>query len=64
MSTEQQIYEQHFVTHTTQIGDGRFVVRLPTKMDHKQLGFSRLAAERILHAFERRLEQELKHQCP
>jgi len=35
-------------------------VRMPTKMDPKQLGSSLLAAERRLHAIERRLEQELK----
>ena len=37
-------------------------VRLPTKMDPKQHGTSRLAAERRLHIFERRLQQELKDQ--
>jgi len=47
---------------TTQQDDGRFVVRLPTKMDPKQLGSSRLTADRRLHTFERRLEQELKDQ--
>jgi len=62
ITTEQQVCEQHFITHTSQQDDGRFVVRLPTKMDPKQLGSSRLAAERRLHAFERRLEQELKDQ--
>jgi len=35
MTTEQQFCEQHFITHTTQKDDGRFVFRLPTKMDHK-----------------------------
>jgi len=33
-------------------------VRMPTKMDPKQLGSSLLAAERRLHAIERRLERE------
>jgi len=56
MNTEQQACEEHFVTHTIQ-QDGRFVVRLPTKMDSKQLGSSRLSAERRLHAIERRLER-------
>jgi len=60
MTTEQQVCKQHVITHTTQQDDGESVVRLPTKMDHKQLGSSRLAAERRLHIFERRLEQELK----
>ena len=44
MSTEQQACKENFVTRTTQ-QDGRFVVRLPTKMDPKQLGSSRLSAE-------------------
>ena len=57
MTTEQQACEQHFVTHTTQ-QDGRFIVRLPTKMDPKQLGSSRLSAESRLHAIERRLERD------
>jgi len=60
MTKEQQACEQHFISHTTQQPDGRFVVRLPTKMDPKLLGSSRLSAERRLHIFERRLEQELK----
>jgi len=55
---EQQDGEQHFITHTKQQDDGRFVVRLSTKMDPKQLGSSRLSAERTLHAIERRLERE------
>jgi len=62
MTKEQQVCEQHFIIHTAQQDDGRFVFRLPTKMDPKQLGSSRLAAERRLHAFERSLEQELRDQ--
>jgi len=58
MTAEQQVCEQHFITHTTQQQDGRFVVRLPTKMDPKQLGSSHLSAERRLHAIERRLERD------
>jgi len=58
MTKEQQASEQHFITHTNQQDDGRFVVRLPTNMDPKQLGSSRLSAERRLHAIERRLERE------
>ena len=37
MKTEQQFCEQHFITHTTQQKDGRFVVRLPTKLDPNDL---------------------------
>ena len=50
MKTEQQVYEQHFITHTTEPQDGRFVFRLPRKMDPKQLASTRLSAERRLHA--------------
>ena len=57
MTAEQQACESHFITHTTQ-QDGRFVVRLPTKLDPKQLRSSRLSAERRLHAIERRLERD------
>jgi len=62
MTKEQQACEQHFITHSTQQDDGRFVVRLPTKMDPKQLRSSRLSAEQRLGAIERRLEQEIKAQ--
>ena len=51
MTKEQQACEQHFITHTTEQDDGESVVRLPTKMDPKQLGSSRLSAERRLHIF-------------
>ena len=57
MTAEQQACEQHFSSNTFQQHDGRFVVRLPTKMDPKQLGSSRLSAERRLHAIERKLEK-------
>jgi hypothetical protein len=58
MTAEQKACEDHFLTHTTQQPDGRFVVKLPTKMEPTQLGTSRLSAERRLHAIERRLEQD------
>jgi len=45
MTTEKQVCEKHFTTHTTQNQEGRFVVRLPTKMDPKQFTFSRLSEE-------------------
>jgi len=63
MTSEQQAFEQHFISTTTQGPDGRFVVRLPIKTDPKQLGASRPSAERRLHAIERRLERQadLKH---
>jgi hypothetical protein len=58
MTAEQQACEKHFLTHTTQRSDGRFVVRLPTKIEPNQLGASRLSAERRLHAIERRLDRD------
>jgi len=58
MTKEQQVSGQHFISHKTQQPDGRFVVRLPTKVDRKQLGSSRLSAERRFHEIERRLERE------
>jgi hypothetical protein len=38
MTAEQKTCEDHFLTHTTHQPDGRFVVRLPTKIDTTQLG--------------------------
>jgi hypothetical protein len=58
ITTEQRACEEHFLTHTTHQPDGRFVVRLPTKIDSTQLGTSRLSPERRLHAIERRLERD------
>ena len=58
MTTEQKSCEDHFLTHTTQQPDGKFMVKLPTKMDPTQLGASRLSAERRLHTIERRLERD------
>ena len=58
MTAEQKSCEEQFLTHTTQQPDGKFVVKLPTKMDPTQLGASRLSAERRLHTIERRLERD------
>ena len=62
MTAEQETCEKQFISNNIQQPDGRFVARLPTKMDPKQLGPSRISAERRLHAIERRLEKhpELK----
>jgi len=62
MTTEQQVCKQHAITQTTQQDDEGSVVRLPTEIETKQLGFSSLSRERSLHIFERRMEQELKYQ--
>jgi hypothetical protein len=58
MTAEKQACEEHFITHTTQQSDGRFVVRLPTKMEPSQLGASRLSARQGLHAINHRLETD------
>jgi hypothetical protein len=47
MTSEQMACEQHFVTHTTQQSDGRFV-RFPVKIEPNQLGTSRRMAENRL----------------
>jgi len=60
ITAEQRACEEHFITNTTQQPDGRFVVKLPTTMEPKQLGTSRLSAERRLHEIERRLERNPK----
>jgi len=58
MTAEQRACEEHFLTHTMQQPDGRFMVRLPTKMEPNQLGASCLSAERRLHAIECRLARD------
>jgi hypothetical protein len=58
MTAEHQACEEHFLTHTTQLPDGKFVVKLPTKMEPNQLGASHLSAERRLGAIECRLERD------
>jgi len=45
ITTEEQVCKQHVISHTTQQAGGGSVVRLPTKMDPKQLGSSRLTTE-------------------
>jgi len=42
ITTEQQVFKQHFVTHTTEQLEGGSDIRLPTKIDLKLLGTSRL----------------------
>jgi len=58
MTAEQKACEEHFLTNTTQQPDGRFMVKLPTKVEPTQLGTSRLSAQRRLHSVERRLERD------
>jgi len=58
ITAEQRACEEHFITNTTQQPDGRFVVKLPIKMEPTQLGTPRLSAERRLHVIERRLERD------
>jgi len=58
MTAEQQACEQHFSTHTNNLPDGRFVIRLPTKMDPTHIGSTQFSAEQRMHATERRLERD------
>jgi hypothetical protein len=58
LTLEQQQCEQHFLEHTTQQSDGRFMVRLPFKQNPSQLGTSRRLAESRLLSIERRLERD------
>jgi hypothetical protein len=64
MTAEQKACEEHFISNTSQQEDGRFVVKLPTKLEPHNLGNSRFAAERRLHHLENKLERnpELKVQ--
>ena len=56
VTSEQHACKQHFIKHTTQ-QNGKFVVRLPRKMDPKQLGSPLLSANRRLDAVESKLER-------
>ena len=64
MTTEQMACEQHFIENTIRQSDGRFIVRLPVKMEPTELGTSRRMAETRLCSLERRLDRdpELKTQ--
>ena len=62
ISTRQQACKQHLNTHTTHQQDRRFVPRLLSKEEPKQLRFSRLNTEQRLHFMERRRDQQLKDQ--
>jgi hypothetical protein len=64
LSPEHKSYE-HFTANTTRQNDGRFAVRLPFKMESKELGKSRKMAEQRLLQIERRMSkgEELKIKC-
>jgi len=53
ITTEHLVCEKYVITQTTQEDEGGFVVRLPTMIDPKQLGFTHLVSERRLHIYER-----------
>ena len=57
MIAEQHDCEYHYISNTTQHDEGKFVFRLPLKMDPTRLGSSHLLAEQRLHATERRLNR-------
>jgi hypothetical protein len=64
ITAEQKACEEHFISNTIKQEDGRFVGKLPTKLEPHNLSKSRLAAEKRLHHLENKLEQnpELKFQ--
>lgn len=57
---EDVICEKHFVDTHSRDSDGRFVVRLPFKVESKQIGDTRLVALKRFHNLERRLLKEPK----
>ncbi|OXA41905.1 uncharacterized protein LOC110859593 [Folsomia candida] len=61
LTQEEQQCEEHYVTHTTQQQDGRFVVSLPFKTTPPDLGSSREMALQRLRQIERRLARQPAH---
>lgn len=55
---EDVICEKHFVDTHSRDSDGRFVVRLPFKVEFNQIGETRLVALKRFHNLERRLLKE------
>ncbi|XP_018393048.1 PREDICTED: uncharacterized protein LOC108772091 [Cyphomyrmex costatus] len=59
-SIEEVNCETHFTENVTRNDNGRYVVRLPFRKDHKQLGESRNAALKRLYSLERKLSSNLE----
>lgn len=55
-SEEERACEDHFVTTTKRVADGRFCVQIPLKESVDVLGDSRAQAERRFYALEKRLQ--------
>jgi hypothetical protein len=71
MPPEQQACEQHFISHTLQRSNGRFVVSLPLKAQPNQLGTSCCSTERRQKPSEHKVHcnlmkkhEELAHREP
>jgi hypothetical protein len=64
LTPEQQACEQHFIIHTLQRNNGRFVVSLPLKAQPNQLGTSRRSTERRQKPSEHKVHYNLmkKHE--
>ncbi|XP_065217063.1 uncharacterized protein LOC135843205 [Planococcus citri] len=57
LSEEDRDCEAHFVSMTTRNSDGRFVLRLPLKIDRESLGHSKTQALQRLHGLELRFSR-------
>ncbi|XP_046966958.1 uncharacterized protein LOC124534969 [Vanessa cardui] len=55
---EEKFCEQHFKTNTRRESDGRYIVRLPFKVEAPQVTSSRDIAEHRLKSLERKLEKD------
>ncbi|XP_062716636.1 uncharacterized protein LOC115260563 [Aedes albopictus] len=60
LTEEEQRCEQHFAEHTVRDESGKFIVRLPFRLDPNQLGESRPMAEKRLLHIERKLDRNPK----
>ncbi|XP_046401586.1 uncharacterized protein LOC124167648 [Ischnura elegans] len=59
LTSEERECERHFINHTRRQEDGRFVVKLPTKMDPMVLGKSRHTALGRLLQIERKMNKNV-----
>jgi len=60
LTPEHQACKQHFITHTTQRQNGRFMVRIPLKEEPNKLRTSRRSAEHRTLVIERKTGTRFK----
>lgn len=58
MTTEEAKCETHFSQNVTRDGNGRYVVRLPFRENHRPLDESRTTTLRRFHALEHKLSTD------